>query len=247
MRITILGCGEAFDERLPNTHLLVEAAGQTILCDCGYSAPRQIWAHTDANAIDLVYISHAHADHYFGLPALLGRMWEDGREKPLAILSQAAVLDQIKDLLEYGYRTLPSRYRFPIEWRAAKPGEAVAKDGITFDFAETMHAVSNLAVRMRVDGKTFCYSGDGMFTKQSAALFAGAGLVAHEAFCFNQSPVHADIGGLIAMAGEQGIERLALVHVQRDLRREPRRIHETIAASAGAEVTLPEPREIYEI
>ncbi len=126
MRVTILGCGEAFDERFPNTSILVETAGQTVLCDCGFSVPRQLWDHVpDPNAIDTIYISHPHADHYFGLPAALGRMWEDGREKPLTILSQPAVLDQIRDLAEYGYRTLPARFKYPIRWEPAAPDKNV--------------------------------------------------------------------------------------------------------------------------
>ncbi len=237
MKVTILGCGEAFDDLLPNTSVLVEAAGRTILCDCGYSVPRQLWSYgADPDAI---YISHPHADHYFGLPAVLGRMWESGREKPLTVISQPAVLDQIKDILEYGYRGLAARFRFPIEWRAARVGEV---DGIEWNFAETMHSAPNLAVRMSAGGKTFCYSGDGMFTDRSRALFAGADLLVHEAYFFDESPVHADIGRLLEMAEAEGVRQLALVHVQRGLRREPGRILDAIA---GWAVSMPEPLAMY--
>jgi len=211
MRVTILGCGEAFDERFPNTSILVETAGQTVLCDCGFSVPRQLWDHVpDPNAIDTIYISHPHADHYFGLPAALGRMWEDGREKPLTILSQPAVLDQIRDLAEYGYRTLPARFKYPIRWEPAAPDKNVELGGTEFRFAPTLHSVTNLAV--------------------------------HEAYWFDPSPVHADIPRLLEMASGEGIARLALVHVQRGLRREPTRILDAIAnVTGGIEASLPEP------
>jgi len=243
MRVTILGCGEAFDDRFPNTSMLVEAAGQTILCDCGFSVPRQLWGHVpDPNAIDTIYISHPHADHYFGLPAVLGRMWEDGREKPLTVLSQPAVLDQIRDLAEYGYRTLPARFKYQISWEPAAPDKTVELGGIEFAFAPTLHSVTNLAVRMRAGGRTFCYSGDGMFTPESRRLFSDADLVVHEAYWFDPSPVHADIPRLLEMASGEGIAQLALVHVQRGLRREPARILDAIADTArGIEASLPEP------
>ena len=243
MKVTILGCGEAFDERLPNTSILVETAGRTILCDCGYSVPRQLWANTDANAIDLIYISHPHADHYFGLAPLLGRMWEDGRERPLTILSQPVVLDQLQSLAELGYRGLPARYKYPITWVLASPGRKVEWHGAEFDFAQTSHSVTNLAVRIADAGATVCYSGDGMFTPASRDLFRGADLVIHEAFQFETSPVHADIPSLLAMAPAEGIKARALVHVQRGIRRQPERLHDAIAAFRT--VSLPEPLAVY--
>jgi ribonuclease BN (tRNA processing enzyme) len=241
MECLILGCGEAFDENLPNTSILVKSEA-VVLCDCGYSAPPQVWkAVGDPNAIDVVYISHPHADHYFGLPALLGRMWEDGRTKPLTVLSQPAALARIRDLLEYGYRGLAARYQYGIDYREARPGETLRAAGLAFDFAPSRHAVTNLAVRIEGGGKKICYSGDGMFTEEGRALFAGADLLVHEAYCFDPSPVHADIGSVLEMAAQAGVRRLALVHVQRNLRRDPARIHEAIARGPLEPATLPEP------
>jgi ribonuclease Z len=246
MQAAILGCGEAFDERFPNTSVLVRA-GAAMLLDCGYSVPAQVWKHAPgADAIDLVYISHVHADHYFGLAPLLGRMWEDGRRKPLTIVSQPAVIGQLHELLEFGYRGLAARFEYPIEYIAAVPGASVEAAGAVFDFAETLHSVRNLAVRIRAGGKTVCYGGDGMFTGESRDLFASADLLVHEAYFFDQSPVHADIGRLLEMAKEQHVRRTALVHVQRDLRRDVARIEQAIAA-AGIDARMPEPLATYEL
>jgi ribonuclease BN (tRNA processing enzyme) len=108
-----------------------------------------------------------------------------------------------------------------------------------------MHSVTNLAVRMRADERTFCYSGDGMFTDRSRALFAGADLLIHEAYFFEQSPIHADIGRLLEMAESNGIRQLGLVHIERALRREPGRILEAIVARQS--VDMPEPGAEYQI
>lgn len=247
MEITILGCGEAFDERYPNTSVLVRLNGWTLLLDCGYSVPPQIWKHlADPNEIDLIYISHGHADHYFGLPALLGRFWEDGRTRPLTILSQAALLEPIRGVMEAGYRQLAARFRYDIDYRSAEPGKTIQVGDAVFDFAETEHSVTNYAVRIR-SGKTFCYSGDGMFTKDSEALFKAADMVVHEAYWFESSHVHADIDGLIAMADQQAVRRLGLVHVQRGLRRNPGQIVTAMARAASADVSMPEPLARYEL
>ena len=218
--VTVLGCGEAFDERYTNTSLLVRAERKAILLDCGYSAPGPLWnAVRDPDELDIIYISHAHADHCFGLPAVLGRMWEDGRRKPLAILSQAPLLEQLRAAMDTGYPGLAARFQYPIEYREAKPGTPQEWDGVRFAFAPTRHSVSNLAVRVEAGAGKFCYSGDGQFTEESRALFTGADLLVHEAYSFEPSPIHGDFDGVVRMARDQKVRELALVHVKRTVRR----------------------------
>lgn len=248
MKVTVLGCGEAFDERYVNTSLLAEAAGCTILMDCGYSVPPQLWKRVpDQSAIDLIYLSHAHADHYFGVPAVLGRMWEEGRTKPLMIMSQPSVLDHVKRLMDFGYNGLSSRFKYQVEYMPIQPGRTCEWKQFSFDFAPTRHAVTNLAIRVRTGEKVFCYSGDGTVTDETRQLFAHSDLVVHEAYLFEPLPVHADIPGLLEMAQREHVRRLALVHVQRGLRANPERIHETIGDFTGADVSLPEPLATYEV
>jgi ribonuclease BN (tRNA processing enzyme) len=244
MEFLVLGCGEAFDERLPNTSYLLRAPGLKALIDCGYSVPPRVFQSTSFDEVDLIYITHAHADHYFGLPAVLGRWWEDGRTKPLTVASQQSVIDQIRDVLEYGYRTLAARFQYPIEYRAAEAGQTIESHGARFDFAPTRHSVTNYAVRIGIEGKAICVSGDGMFTKESAALFEGADLLCHEAFSFDPSPVHADIEALLKMAAERQVARLALVHIQRNVRKDRDRIARAME-SAGLPAGVPEPGESF--
>ncbi len=247
MQITILGCGEAFDERLPNTSILVEYASTKLLLDCGYSAPPEVWkAVSDPDAIDAVYISHGHADHYFGMPALLGRMWEEGRTKPLSIFSQAYVIEYLREALELGYKSLPSRYKYPLEYLAVEAGRRVDFGPASLDFAPSAHSVPNLAVRIEAEGGAVCYSGDGMFTDAGRDLFSGAALVIHEAYWFEKMPVHADIGALAALPEQLGIGQLAFVHVHRKLRSAPERILELVRDSSGR-LALPEPGERFQI
>jgi len=240
--VTVLGCGEAFDERYTNTSLLLSAEGKTILLDCGYSAPAPLWnAVAEPDAIDLIYVSHAHADHYFGLPGVLGRMWEDGRNKPLVLLSQPSILTKIRELMEAGYTGLRGRFQYSIKYEEALPSRRVEWEGIGFSFAPTRHSVTNLAVRVAAPSGTFCYSGDGQFTDESRALFVGADLLVHEAYSFDASPVHGDFPGVIRMATQQSVRRLALVHIQRKIRREQTeriRAVEAVVPEPGDHLTL---------
>ena len=245
MEAIVLGCGEAFDNDLFNTSILLRTSSATMLLDCGYSIPPRVWRTVaDPDAIDLLYVSHPHADHFFGVPALLGRMWEDGRTRKLTVLTQSPVIEQLRVAMELGYRGLANRFQYQIEWLPATLERPVESHGARFSFAETKHSVTNYAVRIETEGKAVCYSGDGMWTMASRALFAGAGLVFHEAYSFETSPVHADIPSLLAMAAEQDIRQLAFMHVQRNLRRAPDPIHAAINERPAGRVVMPKPGDV---
>ena len=247
MEVTVLGCGEAFDDRLPNNSYLVRA-GRLLLLDCGYSIPHRLW-HTehDDSAIDLVWISHAHADHYFGLPAILGRMWEKERTKPLTILSQPPLLDQIRNLMEAAYPGMAARFRYSIDYQPAEPGKKLEWHGITFDFAPTRHSVTNLAVRIGLGECALCYSGDGAITEEARRLYNGADLLIHESYSFERLPIHADIEDVISTAKQESVKQVALTHIQRDLRRDMARLTEVAKREREIEVLIPEPGDVLKL
>lgn len=120
MRIVLLGTSEAVNETLGNTSALV-VGESTILLDCGYPGPFQVWRYNASpDLIDAIYISHAHADDYFGLPPLPVRMPDDGRGKPLTLIGQRHVIEQIWQIdrprIRGSARRLPFRDR-----NASKP------------------------------------------------------------------------------------------------------------------------------
>lgn len=244
MEVVILGCGEAFDADLPNTSLLINASAR-LLIDCGFSAAPQLWkAAPEADALDAIYITHGHADHYFGVPAVLTRMWEEGRTKPLTIISQEYVLEQLPGILEAAYRGLPARYRFPIGHLVARPGGTVRVADMTLQFAGTQHPSPNLAVRVDTQGRSVCYSGDGGFTGASRELYTGADVLFHEAYSFEPHPAHAEIAAVIRMADEQGVRKLGLVHVARKVRQDRVRLTDVVLAEGAS---LPEPLSRVEL
>lgn len=112
MKVLFLSVGEACDEDVPNNALVI-LSHTTLLLDCGYSVPRQLWKYNPAPSfLDAIYISHRHADHYFGIPALLVRMWEEKRTKPLTIICQRGLKKVIQELIEYGYKGLSGKEEF---------------------------------------------------------------------------------------------------------------------------------------
>ncbi|MCX6765282.1 MAG: MBL fold metallo-hydrolase [Candidatus Nealsonbacteria bacterium] len=104
MKIVFLGVGEAFDDNLPNNSQIVITDKTKMLLDCGFNIPQSLWRYNgDPNFLDAVYISHQHADHYFGLPAVLLRMWEGGRERGLTVICQKSLIDSFQEYMDFAY------------------------------------------------------------------------------------------------------------------------------------------------
>ena len=107
MRAVFAGVGEAVDERLPNTSILLESQGHRLLLDCGFTAAHTLFAAAPDAATTLrgVFISHFHGDHWFGLPALLSRLMVEGRTAPLAIVGLPGVEEKVRGLVPLAYRS----------------------------------------------------------------------------------------------------------------------------------------------
>ena len=234
MRYHILGVGEAFDAPLGNTSAIL-AAESRLLLDCGYAVPASLWAHNgDADFLDGIYISHAHGDHFFGFPPVIGRLWESGRTRELAVITQESVFRKLHDAMELAYPGILAACQFELRFVPASAGASVRWREFDLRFAPSRHSVPNLAVRIETSGRAFAYSGDGQFTPAGRDLFANVDVLLHEAYSFDPHPNHGDIEGVITMAREAGVRRLLLTHLNRTTRvRDRARIDPAILPEPG--------------
>ncbi len=216
-KVRFIGTGEAFDARLPNTSILY-AGRQTLLLDCGYGVPHAWWRlDTDPDTLDGVFLTHCHADHCFGLPALVVWMRVAGRERPLRLFGGGGSSHWIREVLELGYAgAYASGKCFPLEFVEVVPGTPLEVDGVELSTAVSHHGMPNHAVRLEADGRVLCYSGDGAPTDSTRALFDGCSVLVHE--CYRPEPGidgHAAARELLAVARDAGVGTLCLVHVER--------------------------------
>lgn len=215
-----VGTGEAIDPALPNTSLLLCGA-RTLLLDCGYAVPHAFWAiSSDVDLLDGVWISHGHADHCFGLPALLLWMRLGGRKRPLTILGGPGSRARLEQLLELGY---PGSYAphkcYAIEYVELQPNTTESFGPLELRIAASAHSIVNYALRIDAPGqRSVMYSGDGAVTEGTRALARGVSVLVHECFfpARSDSPKgerkHGDLDGCVELAVEAGVESLALLH-----------------------------------
>jgi ribonuclease BN (tRNA processing enzyme) len=245
--LTFVGTGEAFDPALPNTSLLY-AGHKTLLLDCGYSIPHAFWRiSTDPSLLDAIYITHIHADHSFGLPSLLLWMRIQGRKRPLKVISGPGVGAWLEKLTQLAYPgSFSGEGMFAIEPTEVAPDRPLAWDNTRISVAQSTHGVRNLSIRIEEDDTAVCYSGDGIPTDETRALFEGADLLVHE--CYwpkGNDHGHANVGELMPMARDLQVKNLALLHLGFDQKERIRRAAE--AWTGAPRIFLPVPGETFSV
>jgi ribonuclease Z len=241
--VTIVGSGEAFDPDLPNNSALYRGA-LTLLVDCGYAVPHAFWRISrDPSLLDAVYVTHLHADHSFGLPALLLWMKEEGRTRPLEVIGGPGIGRWLEKLNELAY---PGAWAggFPLTAVELAPGERLERGGATLSNAQSRHGVRNLALRIDEGGRSYCHSGDGAPSDATRALYRDATLLLHECYhAERESDGHARASELCEMAETLEVETLALVHLSR---REKADIARAGSEHAGkTKIVIPNPGDSF--
>lgn len=99
--IQILGtCGSMPTPGRFLTSMLISFKGKKILIDCGEGTQVAMkMLNTGFKSIDLICITHTHADHILGLPGLLATIRNSERTEPLTIIGPKGVKKAIEGLM----------------------------------------------------------------------------------------------------------------------------------------------------
>jgi ribonuclease BN (tRNA processing enzyme) len=224
VRLRFLGCGDAFGSggRF-NTCFHVESGGGAFLIDCGASSMIAIRKFgVDPNAVRTVLITHLHGDHFGGLPFLiLDAQLMSRRTAPLTIAGPPGLETRLHAAMENFFpgSTKVDR-RFPIEIRELEPRIRHDVNGIAVTPYVVKHACGAppFALRVEVNGKILCYSGDTEWVDSLAEAAKGADVFIAEAY-FADKPVkfHLDCKTLLAHLPEIGAKRVILTHMSPDM------------------------------
>jgi ribonuclease Z len=116
--VTPLGTGAALAARgrHPSAQL-VNLHGRLFLLDCGEGTQERLrQAAVNFGAIEQVFISHLHGDHYLGLMGMISSMHLQGRTTPLQVHGPA----ELKEVLDLQLRVSKTWLRFPLHFHATE-------------------------------------------------------------------------------------------------------------------------------
>jgi ribonuclease BN (tRNA processing enzyme) len=223
MRVTFVGSGDAFGSggRF-NTCFHVAAERTRLLIDCGASSLIAIKRlGIDRNAIDLILLTHFHADHFGGVPFfVLDAQLVAKRTQPLTIAGPPGLgdwYDRACAAAFPGERRLP----FPVALREVEIGKSnrIGELDVTpFHVRHDDRAGPCLAYRIVLDGRTICYSGDTEWVDGLVDAARGADLFICECYMY-EKPVRAHLALSILRQHLPaiGAKRVILTHMSKDM------------------------------
>ncbi|HEV3041010.1 MAG TPA: MBL fold metallo-hydrolase [Candidatus Angelobacter sp.] len=219
MKLQFLGCGDALGSggRF-NTCFYVQHPAGGFLIDCGATSLVAIRKFgVDPNTISLILISHLHGDHFAGLPFLIPALSASGRRTPLTIAGPPGLRDRLLATMENFFPGSSTADR-PFEWsvRELEPELKQEVEGVAVTPYLVKHpcGAPPFALRIKVDGKILCYSGDTEWVDNLICAAKGADLFIAEAYSPAKSPKpHLDFATLSAHLPEIGARRVILTHM----------------------------------
>ena len=223
MRLTILGCGDAFSGggRLPSCYL-VETGEAAFLLDCGPAilpALRRMGRGT--NDFGVIVISHLHGDHFGGLPFLLiDAIYPARRTAPLTLVGPPGLEARFRLACEVFYpRVLDAPHQFPIEFveiAAATTHHVDRLPGVAITPFEVNHfsGSPSYALRFETKDKTFAFSGDTGWADTVVKVGQGADLYLLECYQYDlKLDVHLDYVTIAKHFDAIGARQILLTHM----------------------------------
>ena len=220
MRLTIIGCGDAWGTKgRSHTCFRLDALGRCVLVDFGASAI-VAWHRMglDLNDVDAIVLSHLHGDHFGGLPFLLLQcQFEARRTRPLAVYGPPGTRARIDQALEVFYPGIAARgWRFHFSVIEVMPGGAADVMGLQLTTREVVHhsGAPSTAVRLEGGGKSFAYSGDTEWTPALETISADVDFFILECYSGEKAvPGHINWPTLRANLPRLTAKKIALTHM----------------------------------
>lgn len=220
MKVVFVGTSDAFGAGgRRQAAIFVETSAGGVLLDCAPTTGSGLVAlGIERLAIDVIALSHFHADHFAGVPQLvLASAYEDRRRRPLVVAGPPGVEARVHaaaDAIGYGLRgrALPFALRF-----VELPAERVADVGPARLAAFPVHHQADACphgLRLEAAGRTIAYSGDTGWFDALPARLRGADLAISECtFHARTFEYHLDYETLAERARGFACERLVLTHL----------------------------------
>lgn len=224
MRLTIVGCGDAFGSGgRANTCFWIEtgatAEATTVALDFGATSLVELKRRgLDHDRLDAIVLSHLHGDHFGGIPfLLLDSQYERQRTRPLTIIGPVGTADRIAATLE---NLFPGCSRTPWSFElniVDLPCRTPYRfESVSVGSVEVVHpsGAPSTGVRLEAGGRILAFSGDTSWTDALFEVAAGAHLFLVECFQFEGAPFgHGTLATIEANRTGLKTDRIMLTHM----------------------------------
>src|SRR5271165_5218351 len=180
MKLTIVGCGDAFNSGgRGHSCFRLDTKQTTVLVDFGGSSLAS-WKTLGFCTDDIaaVIVSHLHGDHFGGIPFLLLEcQFARHRKKPLIFAGPPGFRVRLEMAMEIFYAgSTAMEWAFPWQVIEIEPGQPALIAGLEVVTSEVIHPSGAPATSVSInDGeKTFAYSGDTAWTENLVNIASGA-------------------------------------------------------------------------
>jgi ribonuclease Z len=136
---------------------LVRRGGERILIDCAEGTQRQLLRSSAGLAdVDLVLLTHFHADHVLGLPGMMKTFALRDREAPLRIAGPSGL-----NAVMAVFGRIVGRLPYPVELIEMQAGESLPLTGGRVEAFETSHDLASLGYAICEDTRPGRFDVDG--------------------------------------------------------------------------------------
>lgn len=170
MRLTVVGCGDAFGSGgRANTCFWIESGETTVALDFGATSLLALKRlGLDPSRIELVLLTHLHGDHFGGLPfLLLDGQFEGQRTRPLTIVGPVGTRERLNAAMEVFFPgSSGNKWRYPLEVVDLPCRTPFRFRQLEAESHEVIHpsGATSTGVRLADGRRLLAYSGDTMWT-----------------------------------------------------------------------------------
>lgn len=220
MRVTFVGTSDAFGAGgRRQAAIFLETSGGGLLLDCAPTTGSGLAAlGIPRDAVDVVALSHFHADHFAGVPQLvLAAIYEDRRGHPLVVAGPPGVEARVRGAADaIGYSLAKHAPAFPLRFVELVPGRPADLGPARLDAFAVRHQPDSCphGLAVEADGRRLVYSGDtGWFDGLSGAARGADLFVCECTFHELEFDHHLSYRTLEARAAGFDCGRLVLTHL----------------------------------
>jgi phosphoribosyl 1,2-cyclic phosphate phosphodiesterase len=235
MKVTILGCGTSsgvpriggpdgagnwglcdpanLKNRRRRVSVLVEAAGKTVLIDCGPDCREQLLSARIAH-LDAVIITHDHADHAHGIDDL--RQVFHAMRRPVDVWASPATFAVLKSRFDYVFNGATG---YPATCMAHDFKRPFALGDLRITPFPQLHGdIESTGVRFDHAGKVFAYSTDVIgFDGRADAALNGLDLWVVDALRREPHPTHSHLEQTLNWIAQRRPGRAVLTHMDQSM------------------------------